>query len=281
MRNVLVGALAPLAFAVAALSSSFAAHAESSPPSANDWSCRPSLAHPRPVILVHGTFANMANNWVTVAPALAAQGYCVYALNYGANAYTYGQVYGLGPIENSANELATFVNKVLTSTGAAKVDVIGHSQGGMMPRYYIKNLGGADRIYNLIAISPTSHGTTLNGLTTLANQSPLFKQQALQFQQSIEQAINSGCQSCIQQETGSDFITRLNAGGDTVAGVKYTVIETKYDEVVSPYKSAFLTGPGVNNITIQDQFPFDFSEHAAIAFDPVTLGYVSTILAKP
>ncbi|GAC1377046.1 MAG: alpha/beta fold hydrolase [Aquirhabdus sp.] len=282
MRRFIAHTVAPIMLAAAALTSPLTAQADTPPPmGANNWSCHPSALHPRPVILVHGTFANMSNNWGAISAPLAAQGYCVYALNYGANAYTYNQVYGLGPIENSAVELSNFVNKVLTSTGAAKVDMIGHSQGGMMPRYYIKNLGGALKVNTLIAVAPTNHGTTLSGLTTLASQSPLFKQQALQFQQSIEQAVNTGCQACMQQVTGSDFITRLNYGGDTVAGVKYTVIETKYDEVVSPYTSAFLSGPAVTNITLQDQNPFDISEHATSIFDPLTLVDISNILAQP
>ena len=49
---------------------------------------------------------------------------------------------------------------MLGATGAAKVDIIGHSQGGMMPRYYVKNLGGAAKVDDLIGLSPSNHGTT-------------------------------------------------------------------------------------------------------------------------
>src|SRR5690242_708524 len=57
--------------------------AQSPPPGANVWSCRPSAAHPEPVVLVHGLGADMSENWSYISPLLAAQGYCVFALTYG------------------------------------------------------------------------------------------------------------------------------------------------------------------------------------------------------
>ena len=62
------------------------AHASptASPPGANNWSCKPSAAHPVPVILVHGTFADMSDSWQALSPLLYDKGYCVFALNYGS-----------------------------------------------------------------------------------------------------------------------------------------------------------------------------------------------------
>src|SRR6201995_1832177 len=214
------------------------AHASStaSPPGANDWSCKPSAAHPYPVILVHGTFEDMADNWQALSPLLYDSGYCVFALNYGSyNGSGSIGVYGTGPIEQSAGQLSAFVDRVLAATGASRVDIVGHSQGGMMPRCYLKFLGGAARVSTLVGLAPSNHGTTLDGLFTLAGFFP------------GSSATVADCPACAEQETGSAFMTRLNAGGDTVSGVRYTVIESTNDEVVTPYQSAFLPCPGVPN----------------------------------
>src|SRR5580704_3803566 len=97
-----------------------------SPPGANDWSCRPSAAHPRPVVLVHGTFADMSDSWQALSPLLYNNGYCVFALNYGAaNGSDAVGVYGIGDIAQSAQQLATFVDQVLHATGAGQVDMVG------------------------------------------------------------------------------------------------------------------------------------------------------------
>ncbi len=218
----------------------------------NDFSCKPSSAHPRPVVLVHGTLANSVDNWLVLAPYLKDRGYCVFSLDY-------GQLPGvpffhaLGPIDKSAAQLSAFVDKVLAATGAAKAVLVGHSHGGMMPRYYLKVLGGAAKVNALVGIAPNNHGTTLGGLTKL-----------LPFFPGAEDLLNAATPALAQQVVGSDFMTRLNAGGDTVPGVRYTVIATRYDEVVTPYRTQFLTGDNVRNVLLQDLCPLDLSEHALI-----------------
>jgi triacylglycerol esterase/lipase EstA (alpha/beta hydrolase family) len=260
----------PVVYSSAAADIYAAAHLDGSPPGANNWSCRPSAAHPYPVVLAHGTLENMAYNWYTLSPLLSNAGYCVFALNYGQEP---GRVVGLpgalppggtGDIPTSAAELASFVAKVLSATGSAKVDIVGHSQGGMMPRYYMRFLGGAEHVHALVGLSPSNHGTTVDGLTNLLG---LFGAEEV-----AGAALGVACGvACEQQLVGSQFIEELNAGGDTLAGVSYTVIETRYDEVVTPYASAFLSGPQVTNIELQRQCVLDDSEHLATPFDHIAL----------
>ena len=240
-----------------------------SPPGANNFSCQPSAAHPYPVVLVNGTFANMNDNWQAAAPLLSNHGYCVFAFNYGG-AYASDPVQGTGEIAASAQQLAAFVSKVLSATGAAKVDLVGHSQGGMMPRYYINFLGGSAVVDKLVALAPSNYGTTLNGLVTLAN---MFDTLA-----GINGLVSPTCTACVEQESGSPFLAKLNAT-PTVPAVQYTVIESTGDEVVTPYTNAFLpAAPNVTNITVNDQCSADHTDHVEIAADPVALADVLNAL---
>jgi triacylglycerol esterase/lipase EstA (alpha/beta hydrolase family) len=235
---------------------------DSSPPGVNIWTCKPTAAHPYPVVLLPGTLVTVAQSWQALGPLLADHGYCVYGLSYGADGLTVltgGRISAVGEIGQSAVQLAAFVQRVLQSTGAPQVDIVGWSQGGMMPRQYMKFDGGAPYVHDLVGLAPSNHGTTLDGLFYLLNAEQLL---GLPATTSV-----AGCPACTEQEVGSPFLTQLNAGGDTLPGVTYTVIESKLDEVVTPYTSAFLTGPDVTNITLQDQCPLDLSDHLAMPYD--------------
>jgi triacylglycerol lipase len=225
-----------------------------SPPGANRWDCKPTAAHPDPVVLVHGTLFDQTLTWNLMAPVLEHAGYCVFALDYGNRATQ--------EIAQSAQELAAFVQRVLAATGGSRVDLVGHSQGGMMPRYYIKFLGGSAYVKDLIGLSPSNHGTT-NPLAP-----PL--------------GTYADCIACSEQVAGAPFLQRLNAGDQTPGPVNYTVIETDHDEIVTPYTSAFLpTEDGrVTNVLLQQDCPLDPSEHVTIPYDPVAIQWVLNALAS-
>jgi triacylglycerol esterase/lipase EstA (alpha/beta hydrolase family) len=232
------------------------------PPPGDNFSCKPTAAHPYPVVLVNGTFANMDDNWQAASPILYNHGYCVFAFNYGGTSAT-SPIQGIGDIAASAGTLSSFVNEVLADTGASKVDLVGHSQGGMMPRYYINFLGGGSKVSAFVALAPSNYGTTLDGLTTLAGY--------LGASGLINSGLNSVCPACVEQEQGSSFLANLNVT-PTVAGVNYTVIESVDDEVVTPYTNALLpAASNVTNIIVNAQCPVDFSDHLEIAADPVAM----------
>ena len=214
------------------------------PPGANDWSCKPTAKRPLPAVIVHGTFGDQRSLLERLSLSLKKDGFCVYSLDYGNRA--------TGPIEQSAQQLKTFVERVRTSTGAAKVELVGHSQGGMMPRYYIKNLGGAAAVEDLVGLAPSNHGTTIN--------------QAF--------SASPSCVACDQQRAGSPFLRALNSPDETPGDVDYTQVETRLDEVVVPYTSAFLTpGPQSTNITLQDRCPADAAEHLTIPSDKQAIAW--------
>ncbi|MFD2690513.1 esterase/lipase family protein [Streptomyces phyllanthi] len=233
---------------------------DADPPGANDWDCTPTARHPRPVVLVHGTYENAFNNWNELAPKLRNEGYCVFAINQGAPR---GEVIkGRNHIPDSAVELANFVDRVLRVTGADKVDLVGHSQGGgVLPRWYLKFNGGAAKVNHLVGISPSNHGTTMLGLATLARTFGL-----------LGWAGQLGGQALPDQAAGSDVHRRLDSGGDTMPGVTYTTLVTRFDEVVTPYTNQYLTaGPGakVTNILLQDVCRLDHTDHIGSSYDPI------------
>ncbi|MFE3687006.1 esterase/lipase family protein [Streptomyces sp. NPDC059095] len=259
-HHTVVGALAATAVSPAT--------ANSRPPGAHTDPTRPCppgadrQAHPRPVVLVHGTAENAYDNWNVMAPALANAGYCVYAINYGATGpLTALGAKATGPIEDSAKELAAYVDRVLRTTGARKVDLVGHSQGaGPMPRQYLKFEGGAAKVHRLVGLAPDNHGTTVSGLGAV-----------LRAVAPVTDVVLGP--AALEQVAGSRFLARLNEGGDTRPGVKYTVVATTYDKVVTPYTSGFLTAPAddpaaVTNLTLQDVCPGDSSGHVALSYSP-------------
>lgn len=245
-------------------------HPEADTPGANDWACRPTAAHPRPVVLAHGTNENRYNNWARLAPALSAAGYCVFALNYGEIPGAPPASKGLGDIRTSAREFGAFVDQVLAATGATQVDVVGHSQGGIVPRQYLRFEGGAGKVNALVTLGAPHFGTTISGIGTLLEQFGIL---------GLVEPVSGP--AIRQQVRGSDFLATLNAGGATVPGVRYTVIATAYDVIITPWDQNFLApGPGaaVTNITLQDGCALDLSDHLAMPYSPRAIGYVKNAL---
>jgi triacylglycerol lipase len=269
MRVTNGGAKRILTTVVAALTLGVAAPAvaEAAPGSGwNDWTCAPSAQHPEPVVLVHGLGANDTVNWFFHAPKIAAQGYCVFSLTYGTGILGPG-VGGLASMRDSAAQLGRFVDRVRTSTGAAKVDIVGHSEGSTMPAYYLKFLGGAAKVEHFVGFGANYRGTTLGGLDALAKA-------LLTSVPALGAILKTACGACTEYLAPSAFLDDLARGGVHVPGPTYTSIVSRYDEVVTPYTSGVLNEPGTTDIVLQDFCASDASGHLSQAIDPNVTGLI-------
>ena len=194
-----------------------------------------------PILLVPGTTltpqVEYSWNW---EPALTELGrpFCTVTLPDNA----------MGDVQ-VAGEYVVYAIRTMHARSNRRVDVIGHSQGGMVPRWALRFWPGTRRMVDdVIGMSPSNHGTV-----------------------DAVPACTAGCAPAFwQQRTGSNFLGALNSYEETFPGISYTSVYTRTDEVVvpnlGPAASSALHGSAgqITNVAIQDVCPADTSEHLAI-----------------
>lgn len=207
-----------------------------------------------PVVLVHGTFANARRAYSSMAPVLKDQGLCLYALNYGRTGLP--GVNGTADIQSSLAEVVSFAQSVLQKTGASKVSLIGHSQGGLLAFLAAKSPELAGRIDRIVAVAPSLNGTTLvpNNLSSMH------------------------CPACAQLASQSPFMATVRMEKLNPKGVNALVLATKNDLVVTPVESQFLNEPGVTNLYIQDRYPGVYATHSGLLHVPQAVGLIKDFL---
>lgn len=116
-------------------------------------SCKPAKEHPYPVVLVHGQAGNF-EGMNGVSDRLVREGYCVYAMNYGA---VPGGANGQDHLWLSGDQISGFIDFVLTKTGAPFVDVVGHSAGtGVLDNVVIKK-GKGNKVHSFVSFGGLHH----------------------------------------------------------------------------------------------------------------------------
>lgn len=225
---------------------------DTAPPGANLPHCN---SRHRPVVFVNGMNFVQSVLWSTGAPYLHNAGLCVFTFNDG-DPTMHGQSFQqINDIRQAGRLLATEVDMVLAQTGATKVDLVADSMGGMVAAYYLNVLGGYPKVDKSVGITPANHGTTLGGLYA-----------ALDAAGPILAMLGRLVPSFAQLRLGSELNSEIySGGGDTRPGVIYTVLATRYDEIVTPPENGFLSGPKVSNIWLQDGCVADHSNHMTTA----------------
>ncbi|WP_010539718.1 alpha/beta fold hydrolase [Dietzia alimentaria] len=249
-------------------------------PGVDDWSCRPSPEHPRPVILLHGTGANGVNNWGTVAPALLNEGYCVFAPTYGAIPLLPG-VGGALRMSDHVSEMTSYLDRVLASTGAEQADVVGHSQG-VTTGMHLAKVTRPGRIATVVSLGGFSGGdsTAVPGLTSLASVADLNDLNATFSPLIPDGPLPIPFPALLDINEHSPTGRLLVEGGTPfLEGTRYTLIASALDGLVPPAVS-FPPGdhPGVTKHVLQDTCQQNGADHAALFADPQTLDLVLNAL---
>jgi pimeloyl-ACP methyl ester carboxylesterase len=165
-----------------------------------------------PVILLHG-FAMNRTNWIWLGRRLAARGI--------------GPLYGTSyfspqPVRRSAQQLADYIESVRAQERAQRVDIVAHSLGGTVARYYIERLGGARHVHRLVTIGSPHRGTAV------AHFGPL-----------IPSARDSRIDSPLYAEMGP-VIAR--------EGLMYTSIWSRSDAIIEPPESSSIAPAGEDRV---------------------------------
>lgn len=215
----------------------------------DDWTATLSTQRPWPVILLHGT-CDSKGIWQLLGADLREDGWAVFAPDYGTRA--------TGLIPDSAAQVGAYIQAVMHTTGAKKVIIMGHSQGGLVARYWMRLLGGAKYVKHLVCIGTPNHGTTQGGIL-----SPLVtSRRADSVMQSVIDAYFGPAGA--QQIVGSDILDEVNRDGDLEEGVTYTNIVTRSDAVVVPPESCFLAPDKVKDGTVRNIYVQDFDRRAVV-----------------
>ncbi|WP_282692206.1 triacylglycerol lipase [Streptomyces sp. CC208A] len=224
---------------VTALAAALLLAAPAAPPATADSG--PAAAGPRPVILVHGRNAG-PGVWGSLSERLRAAGHPadrIFAWSYDTSRSTN---------EVLAGQLAGYVDEVLRTTGADRVDLVAHSLGSLPTRWYVKHGGGAAKVRDWISLAGPNHGTTLAWACALWDQ------------------------GCRDMTPGSYVVSRLNEGDETPGTVRYTTFWSAGDGQILPTGSTALAG--ARNVQVGDM------GHNDLLGDPeVAAGVIATLAA--
>lgn len=222
----------------------------------DDWGARPSDERPWPVILVHGT-CDTKGVWQIMSNILRQDGWAVFAPDYGHRATQ--------TIPESSQQLGAYIDTVLAVTGAEKVILVGHSQGGLLARYWMRMDGGAEKVIHLMSISAPNHGTTHGGIA-----SRLIRTQR---QEAVVRSIIDGWfgPAGMDQVVGSEVLRDVNRDGDLESGVSYTCIATRSDAVVVPPETCFLDPEGAPEGAVRNIYIQDFDRHAVVMHEDMPM----------
>lgn len=219
--------------------------------------CPAAFQHPNTpvVLLVHGTSSASWENWGwNYLRALPREGFDVCSIQLPSR--------GLQDIQASSEYVVHAIRTLHARTGR-RVSILGHSQGGLEPRWALKFWPDTHAmVEDVIMLGTPNHGAVV---ASLFAPWPAANPAALQMRRN------------------SAFLEALNAGDETPGPVSYTSIFSSTDELVQPATPTESVTPtaalnGGANLRIQDHCPYRYVSHVGLAADAVAYAAVMDAL---
>lgn len=209
-----------------------------------------------PVVLAAGAFLDEDANQILTDRLRAA----------GFEVHIYVIPTPLAPLQATAPSLAEFVGEVRAQTGAAEVDIVNHSQSGLLTRHFIKYLGGADQVDTVVSVSGLHQGSRLANTGKLLGLGNCL-----------------GVVLCQQLAEGSDYLEALNNPVQAIGDIKYVNIASRADVLAIPPSNNFMYGPGdITNVLVQRQCPFRLPGHIGMIYNgAVASGVIQGLNEQP
>ncbi|UUN31129.1 triacylglycerol lipase [Streptomyces sp. FIT100] len=168
-----------------------------------------------PVVLVHGYNAD-PGVWGSLRDDLKADGYT------DAELFSWGYDTDQSVNETLSGRFAAYVDEVRRQTGADRVDIVAHSFGSLVTRWYVKFGGGTGTVAHWVSLGGPNHGTSVAWACALWDQ------------------------ACRDMTPGSYVQTNLAAGDETPGAVGYATWWSNCDDMINPDSSVPLTGAANN-----------------------------------
>ena len=215
--------------------------------------------HESPVLFIHGV-TSRSRAFRPNAERLRDEGFWVWGYDYG-DMFAPG-FYGMGNLDSIIEDVHANVDHVLEQTGAEQLDIVAHSQGGLMTKLFIAN-GGASKVRRVVAMGANFHGTDVRGRAT--RFAPLISR----YPRAASTLASPGV---IQQLADSPWVrTHLNVP-DTYPEIVYTSLYSPADVLVTPNETSMLasvSGADVVNINVAEAYGGYAPRHALMERDPL------------
>ena len=177
-----------------------------------------------PIVFVHGYLMN-SSEWNTMIQAFLDRGYPedrLFAIDYANSLDSH--------IANARDELAPYVDSILSQTGADRVDLVGHSSGAVSSRLFIAVFGGQDKVRDFVSVSGTHHGTQIACLGTWTGEAA----EEMCPPYANEQESHNGMQWMLNGDPDTDDIDETPFGVEDGGGVTYSALWTEDDLIDVP-----------------------------------------------